>query len=766
MNIGRTCFYIMTALLCFLTVQVRGQKTGLVLSGGGAKGIAHIGVIRALEENNVRIDYISGTSIGAIVGSLYAMGYTTEEMMDLFKSEEFGRWKTGEIEAKYLFSSKGYFETPAILNIPIVSDEDRTKPQMPSYLIPSQVMDFAFMELTCGANAVSKRNFDSLMVPFRSVAADIYNKKPVVFRKGNLSYAVRSSMTYPIYFEPISVDSTLLFDGGIYNNFPFDVLVEDFQPEFIIGSKVSSRSRKPEQDNLMTQLENMIMQPTNFDIPDSLGLVVESNFVDVNLLDFEKADSLFLIGYKSALKMMPQILERAEFISDDELRMKREKFRNSLPELKFRGIEISGVGPQQEDYIRKLISKEEEEFDIDQLKSEYFRLVSEENIKNAYPEAIYNTETGTYDLLLDIKLKSAYNLSAGGLLSFTSYNQGFLQFDYYKLSDIFNRFSTNMYFGRYYSSFRIAHRIEIPKRKSTLVDLSLTENRWNYYSNDITSLFDAYFPSYILRRETAVQASAGRTLNNFTTIKGGLFLGWVRDNYFQDISLVEVSDPDITQYLNGSLKVELLSKRLNRKQFATSGSFFAASASLNSGYEYFDAANNDTLRLEEDQGFGHTWYALRLKSENYIRISQRFTLGTLLDLTASNKPFSSNYTASLINSYSFRPSDFTNLIYGESLRANSYLAGGLRPLLLINNSFSIRTGLYAFAPLFTIENSAGQAVKGDPFKEIRMIGEIGAVYQTPIGPISIGANFFSHERRRAYYYLNFGYILFNKSGLD
>src|SRR3712207_3488965 len=101
----RKILFVFIALYLCIPAAL-AQKVGLVLSGGGAKGLTHIGVIRALEENNIPIDYITGTSMGAIVGSLYAMGYTTDEMSDLLKSEEFKRWYSGEIEDKYMYHFK------------------------------------------------------------------------------------------------------------------------------------------------------------------------------------------------------------------------------------------------------------------------------------------------------------------------------------------------------------------------------------------------------------------------------------------------------------------------------------------------------------------------------------------------------------------------------------------------------------------------------------------------------------------------------------
>ncbi len=152
--------------------------------------------------------------------------------------------------------------------------------------------------------------------------------KKHLFQRRESIDAVRSSMTYPIYFEPITVDSILLFDGGIYNNFPFDVLIEDFNPDFIIGSKVTNSSKKPDKDNLMLQIENMVMQTTNFNLPDSLGIVVESKFTDVNLLDFEKADSLYKAGYQSAIEAMPEILKWHKFYQQRGTWQKRHEFIN------------------------------------------------------------------------------------------------------------------------------------------------------------------------------------------------------------------------------------------------------------------------------------------------------------------------------------------------------------------------------------------------------------------------------------------------------
>ena len=206
------------------TVELHAQKTALVLSGGGAKGLAHIGVIRALEEEGIKIDYISGASMGAIIAALYSMGYTTEEMTRLVTSDEFLRWSRGSIDRELQFTYKYNDPNSAMIDIDLSFEEEKPDAGLPSHLIPSAVIDFSIMQLTSGETAAAGSNFDSLMIPFRCVAADIYKKEQYIFRTGNLGHAIRASMSYPIYFEPYVKDSTVLFDGGIYNNFPLSLI--------------------------------------------------------------------------------------------------------------------------------------------------------------------------------------------------------------------------------------------------------------------------------------------------------------------------------------------------------------------------------------------------------------------------------------------------------------------------------------------------------------------------------------------------------------
>ena len=195
---------IFFTLLLILLQPVTAQKVGLVLSGGGAKGAAHIGVIKALEENNIPIDYVAGTSIGAIIGSLYAMGYTPDEMLALILSEEFGYWQTGMVEDDYLYYFKKPDYTPDFSHFSIdISDSLQVKTNfLPQSLINPIQMNQAFVSLFAQATAKAIWNFDNLFVPFRCIGSDVYNKKAVVFRNGDLGDAVRTSCRFHSYLNP------------------------------------------------------------------------------------------------------------------------------------------------------------------------------------------------------------------------------------------------------------------------------------------------------------------------------------------------------------------------------------------------------------------------------------------------------------------------------------------------------------------------------------------------------------------------------------
>ena len=291
-------------LLVILSLNLAAQEVGLVLSGGGSPGIAHIGVLKALEENDIPIDYITGTSIGALIGGMYASGYSPDEMIHFFKSPDLKKMKRYEIRFPKKFV-------------------------IPTHIIQSQKIQNGLEKLTGQATKHSVGNFDSLFVPFRCVASDVYRKESFVFSHGNLATAMRASMTFPFIFEATKVDNRLLFDGGIYNNFPVDVMQQSFHPDFMIGSVVAYNPPQADPNDILMQLQNMVVNNTNYSIPDTLGMVLNFDLKKKSMFDFSEIDSLVKIGYVETIKQIETIkMKIHRRISKNEIDQKRVLFRS------------------------------------------------------------------------------------------------------------------------------------------------------------------------------------------------------------------------------------------------------------------------------------------------------------------------------------------------------------------------------------------------------------------------------------------------------
>ena len=264
-------------LSVWIAFAAKAESIGLVLSGGGAKGIAHIGVIQALEDNDIPIDYITGTSMGAIIGGLYAAGYSPQEMLELIKSDGFADWSTGTINNNltYYFDKKE--PTPAMLHINFGNADSSTVKAniLPSSHINPLPMNFAFMELFSPYTAQCVGDFDKLYVPFRCVASDVFHKRKLVLKDGSLGVAIRASMSFPLVYKPQYIDSVPVFDGGIYENFPVDVMREEFSPAFIIGVDVNAGEPETDMDNIIKQVQSRIVQNNFTDITDGEGIKID-----------------------------------------------------------------------------------------------------------------------------------------------------------------------------------------------------------------------------------------------------------------------------------------------------------------------------------------------------------------------------------------------------------------------------------------------------------------------------------------------------------
>ena len=742
------------------------QTVGLVLSGGGAKGLAHIGVIRELEKNGIPIDYITGTSIGAIIAALYASGYSPDEMEALFRSDDFYFWSTGKIQEKYRYFFSKEEPGPDWLEIKFQVEEDKLKVFPPSYLTPQGQMDFAFMQLLAAPNAVAKSNFDSLMVPFRCVASDVYKNKVVVLKQGDLGEAVRASMTVPLYFKPITIDGELLFDGGLYNNFPNDVMKEVFHPDIIIGHKVSTDQEKPGQDDLRNQLTNLIMRPTRYELSPKDGIFMESRFDNVGLMDFKRINFIENQGTLTARAMIDSIKNRvARRVPAQEVERKRAAFKRKMPGLLFRYIQVEGISdPMQRKFIIQSIKHNKDVITLEEFRKAYFKLLADEQIKSIYPVASYNDSTGYFNLHLKVEPEKKLKVQFGGNVSTKPVNQGYLNVGYRLFKDRSYTLNSNIYFGRFYSSFKAGGRIDFPTRPSWYLLAYSTLNRWDYFSSSGELFFEDVRPPYIIQEEYNLRMEAGFPLGVHNKFSTGIAYSNADDEYYQTRIFLKEDTPDKTDFKAFVTHLGFESNSQNYKQFATEGIYQDFELKYITGKEinYPGSTSTNILKSSAD----HNFFLLTGIHDKYYTLSRLITLGTLLEGVYSNKKPFNNYTASVLSAPGFYPTPHSKSMFIENFHSNKFLAGGLRTIFNLKSQLQLRFEGYLFAPIDPLASNPAQEAEpvGKIIEKTYFQGMGALVYQTGAGPLSLTANYYEKTGTKLYITLNFGYILFNKRG--
>ncbi|MFV0290321.1 MAG: patatin-like phospholipase family protein [Mangrovibacterium sp.] len=245
---------ILMTMLLFSSTIVKAQSlpvipknpnrptVALVLSGGGAKGFSHIGVLKVLEEEGIPIDLIVGTSIGSLVGGFYAMGYNVDSLMSLIHQQNWDSLLTDAVDRKYISVNERMLNQRYLVSLPI----KEKKLIIPEGAMKGQNVVNLFSGLT--ANFPSNGDFMQLPIPFASVAADITSGDEVVMTSGNLPLSMYSSMAVPGVFEPARIGNQVLVDGGVVNNFPVDV-AKNMGADIIIGVDLRDEYSKAEEIN-------------------------------------------------------------------------------------------------------------------------------------------------------------------------------------------------------------------------------------------------------------------------------------------------------------------------------------------------------------------------------------------------------------------------------------------------------------------------------------------------------------------------------------
>ncbi|MCO7521044.1 MULTISPECIES: patatin-like phospholipase family protein [unclassified Pseudomonas] len=348
------CLLLLTSFTA-QAIDAPRPKIGLVLSGGAARGLAHIGVLKALEEQGVRIDAIAGTSMGAVVGGLYASGYSIAELEKLATTLDWQQalsdapprkdvpFRRKQDDRDFLVKQKLSFRDDGSLGLPLGVIQGQNL----ALLLESKL-----------AHTADIRDFDKLPIPFRAVATDITSGEKVVFRRGHLPQVIRASMSIPAVFAPVELDGRLLVDGGMTDNIPVDVVREmgvDLAIVVDIGTPLRNRKQLATVVDVLNQSITLMTRRNSEEQLASLrreDILVQPPLAAFGVTDFGRAQDMIDAGYRATRGLDPRLAALRQPEGDANLAMARSP-RQRTPMIT--AIKVENDSKVSDDVIRYYI---------------------------------------------------------------------------------------------------------------------------------------------------------------------------------------------------------------------------------------------------------------------------------------------------------------------------------------------------------------------------------------------------------------------------
>ena len=312
---------------------------GLVLSGGGAKGLAHIGVMKVLEREGIHVDYIGGTSMGGLVGGLRAAGYTPEQLEVLTNNLPWEKLLTDEKERRDLPLQEKVSFDKYIISLPM----EGLIPGLPKGLKEGQLIMNILNRLTWKVNDI--HNFENLPIPYFCVATNLETGDTVLIRSGDLPIAMRATMSIPSILAPVEVDGKTLVDGGVVNNFPVDIMMS-LGMDYVIGVDVGAPLYKADQISsvidILDQISSFHQQQRHKDNVMLTDLYIKPDISGISVMSFDDVQSIIDRGEKAAMEHIDEIRELAAMIKNQK-RPPRKFYLRMDDTIFIEDIEVKGL---------------------------------------------------------------------------------------------------------------------------------------------------------------------------------------------------------------------------------------------------------------------------------------------------------------------------------------------------------------------------------------------------------------------------------------
>ncbi|MBU2995692.1 patatin-like phospholipase family protein [Cellulophaga baltica] len=394
--------YFLIVLFPFFLVQAQelkkneDLKVGLVLSGGGAKGFAHIGALKVIEEAGIKIDYIGGTSMGAIVGALYAAGYSAHQLDSIFKVTDFNKLIQDELPR----NAKTFYEKEDSERYALTLPFNKFKVSFPSAISRGQSVYNILVKFLYHVKDIN--DFNELPIPFFCVATNVETGDPVVLDKGYLPEAIMASGTFPSLFEPTEIDGNVLIDGGVVNNYPVDG-VKKMGADVIIGVDVqhglSNRETLSSATEILLQINNYRTVADMVEKSKKTDIYIKPDMEKYSVIDFGLTDEIIDKGEVAARKKIAALLELAKKQNAD---IRPKKNIKEVENLIINDLIIEGSDNYSRGYVKgKLRVSPDDEITFEKLSQGISNLSATGNFKTI--RYYLNSEEDKTNL--DIKLR-------------------------------------------------------------------------------------------------------------------------------------------------------------------------------------------------------------------------------------------------------------------------------------------------------------------------------------------------------------------------
>ncbi|MEP2025233.1 patatin-like phospholipase family protein, partial [Reichenbachiella sp.] len=694
----------------------------------------------------------------------YAAGYTPDQIKNLAFSQDLQDWVDGVIDEKYQYSYDENLPDPSWLKVKLNFDSAFESSIDPS-LDRDFVLNINLAQRLQHASYVCHGDFDSLFVPFRAMASNIFMEKQVILDSGVLYESIRSSMAIPLLYRPVRVNGELLFDGGVYNNFPISTAKDEFKPDVVIGVNVGSKVLKeyPKDNDEELLAESLLFFMLNKGDPsklDSTDVFIDVKLSKYSTLDFEKAKEIYEVGYQTTINQIEEIQNKINRrVNAATLQEKRVAFLNKPMRHYFDTVEVDGFSEKTSQYITSIFDKDKS-FEFEQAKKAYFRLIDNDYFINIFPSYSNN---GRYAFRLSGNPNPRLKAKIGGSLTSRNISFMYLGFDFKRLSRILEEYEIDVFAGPFYESLYFKNRLTLPGKRPFSFGPTITLNHRDFLNladyllgePDLTILDRVdrkmgLFFGFPLNRKYGLSAEASYILN--------------KDKFSNETQINTNENFDELELEGLRLETRLYHDNLNYPQFASSGSKLEIALNQFIVESNYIPGTTSSINASVENV---NWFAAKIASEKYYNFGRTYSLGTVVEAQYSNQPALGTTSSTIINSTGFYPLQDSKTILLENFRARQFVALGLKNVWSLSKNLQFRLEGYVFndTEYLVGANNESPSFHRDWINP-SYAATSGFVYHSFIGSLGIHVNYYDDAQHQWGALLHIGYLLFNDHSLE